>query len=276
MGEQLPTTNFSASWGRVDDTTEPSFYSDLLQATRAQMIDQALRDPDEVFGPLDLRHGLRVLDVGCGTGDYLRILAPLVAPGQAVGIDLSRTLIERARQLAAGSHSNLSFRFGNAYELPVPDGSFDRVISTQVLLHLSDPWRALAEMRRVLTPTGRLLISEWDWDSTCLSVTDRELGRRFVHLLCDEMNNGLIVRELRWRLREHRFAHVDISPEVRLSHEPDAAFQWLIEPAARQLVRTGALTEQDGARLLQDLQERAHTGRYFLARTYYTITATVD
>ncbi len=61
-------------------------------------------------------------------------------------------------------------------------------------------------------------------------LTDRELGRRFVHLLCDEMNNGLIVRELRWRLQEHRFAPVDTSSEVQLSHEPGAAFQWLIEP----------------------------------------------
>ncbi len=63
------------------------------RGTRAQGLDQARRDPGTVFGPLELRASLRVLDVGCSPGGYLRILAPLVAPGPAVGIDLSATLI---------------------------------------------------------------------------------------------------------------------------------------------------------------------------------------
>ena len=183
MSERLPATNFSASWARVDETSDPSFYSRLLDATRAQGLEQARREPASVFGPLELRAGLRVLEVGCGTGDYLRIMAPLVAPGPAVGIDLSATLIGCAQQRAAADESSdggasVSFQVGDAYDLPFPDASFDRVVATQVLLHLAEPWRAVAEMRRVLAPAGLLSIGEWDWDSTCLAVTDRELGRR--------------------------------------------------------------------------------------------------
>ena len=205
MSETVPTTNFSASWTRVDQTSDPSFYSSLLEATRAQGLDQARREPGAVFGALELRAGLRVLDVGCGTGGYLRIMAPLVAPGAAVGIDVSATLIARAQQLAAAEEANVSFRVGDAYDLPFPDASFDRVVASQVLLHLAEPWRAVAQMRRVLAPGGLLSIGEWDWDSTCLAVTDRELGRRFTHLLCDQMRNGLIVRELPWQLARHGF-----------------------------------------------------------------------
>ena len=274
MSERVPTTNFSASWTRVDQTSDPSFYSRLLDATRAQGLELARRQPDAVFGPLELRAGLRVLDVGCGTGEYLRIMAPLVAPGLAVGIDLSTTLIAHAQQGGAADETNVSFRVGDAYDLPFPDASFDRVVATQVLLHLADPWRAIAEMRRVLAPGGLLSIGEWDWDSTCLAVTDRELGRRFVHLLCDQMHNGLIVRELPWQLKGHRFAHVAVTPQVRLSHELDAAYTWLIEPVTHELVRAGALTSTEGGRLLDDLRERADTGRYFLARTYYSVLAT--
>ena len=119
---------------------------------------------------------MRVLDVGCGTGGYLRILVPLVAPGPAVGIDLSATLIAEAQQRTAAGEANVSFRVGNAYDLPFPDASFDRVVATQILLHLADPWRAVTEMRRVLAPGGLISVGEWDWDSTCLAVTDRELG----------------------------------------------------------------------------------------------------
>jgi ubiquinone/menaquinone biosynthesis C-methylase UbiE len=275
MPDSVPTTNFSASWVRVDHTSNPSFYSALLDATRAEGLEQARREPGAAFGPLDLRPGLRVLDVGCGTGDYLRIMAPLVAPGPAVGIDVSATLIGVAQQRAATDGGNVSFRVGDAYELPLADASVDRAVATQVLLHLADPWRALAEMRRVLAPAGLISIGEWDWDSTCLAVTDRELGRRFTHLLCDQMHNGLIVRELPAQLALQGFTRVSVTPQVKLSREPGAAYQWLIEPVAQEFARTGALTTGEAARLLDDLRERARTGRYFLARTYYSVIATL-
>jgi ubiquinone/menaquinone biosynthesis C-methylase UbiE len=274
MGERIPTTNFSASWVRVDQTGDPSFYASLLDATRAQGLDQARRDPGTAFAPMELRAGLRVLDVGCGTGGYLRILAPLVAPGPAVGIDLSATLIAQAQQRTAASEANVLFRVGNAYDLPFPDASFDRVVATQILLHLADPWRAVTEMRRVLAPGGLISVGEWDWDSTCLAVTDRELGRRFTHLLCDQMHNGLIVRELPWQLERSGFTHVTVTPQVHLSRDPGAAYEWLIEPVAREFARTGVLTPGESDRLLGDLRERAATGRYFLARTYYSVIAT--
>jgi SAM-dependent methyltransferase len=276
MTERVPTTNFSTGWTQVDRTSDPSFYTGLLDATRAQDLDQARQEPAAVLAPLQLRPGLRVLDIGCGTGDYLRIVAPLVAPGRAVGIDLSETLVAQARRRAGPAEPNVSFQVGDAYDLPVPDATVDRAIATQILLHLADPWRAAAEFRRVLAPGGRLAISEWDWDSTCLAVTDRDLGRRFVHLLCDRMRNGLIVRDLPFHLTRLGFAQIAVTPRVQMSREPGPAQEWLIEPAAQELVRTGALTADEGRRLLDDLRERAAEGRYFLARTYYTVIAAVD
>jgi ubiquinone/menaquinone biosynthesis C-methylase UbiE len=279
VSERLPVTNFSASWTQVDQTADPSFYASVLDATRAEGLAEARRDPGKAFAALKLRAGLRVLDVGCGTGDQLRLIAPLVAPGPAVGVDLSAALITRARQRTAPAttpaQAHVSFQVGDACELPFANAAFDRVVANQVLLHLADPWRAVAEMRRVLAPRGLLSIGEWDWDSTCLAVTDRDLGRRFTHLLCDQMSNGLIARDLTWQLERHDFAQVAITPQVRLSREPGAAQQWLIEPVTRELVRTGALTQKEGTLLLADLHERAETGQYFLARTYYTVIATV-
>jgi hypothetical protein len=99
--DSVPSTNFSASWSQVDQTADPSFYVGLLDATRAATLDQARRDPDLVLDPLELRAGLGVLHAGCGTGGYLRLLAPLVAPGRAVGIDLSATLIAEVLQREA-------------------------------------------------------------------------------------------------------------------------------------------------------------------------------
>ena len=274
MSPDVPTTNFSSSWTRIDQTTDPSFYSQMLDATRAQLLQAARLSPAEFFAPLKLAPGSRVLDVGCGTGDFLRVVAGLIAPGQAIGIDLSELLIAEATRRNSVDDDNVSFRVADAYELPFPDGSFDCVLANQVLLHLAEPWRAVAEMRRVLAPAGRLSIGEWDWDSTCLALSDRELGRRFTHLICDHMTNGLIVRELASQLLRLGFAEVDVDPQVRLSRDLDAAFKWLIEPAARQFVQDGTLTEEEGTRLLDDLQDRAQTGDFFMARIYYATIAT--
>ena len=274
MSSDVPTTNFSSSWTRVDRTSDPAFYSRLLDATRAQLLESARRNPTEFFGSLQLEPGSRVLDVGCGTGDLLRVLASLVAPGQACGIDLSAQLVALARQRTSEDDANVSFEVADAYALPFPDGSFDCVIANQVLLHLIEPWRAVAEMRRVLAPGGRLSVGEWDWDSTCFALSDRELGRRFTHLLCDRMNNGLIVRQLASQLRRLGFAEVAMDPQVRVSRDLDAAFQWLIEPAVRAFVESGELSSAEGARLLDDLRDRGRTGDYFMARTYYSTIAT--
>jgi ubiquinone/menaquinone biosynthesis C-methylase UbiE len=273
VSERVPVTNFSASWTQVDQTSDPSFYASLLDATRAEGLAEARRDPDAAFAPLKLQAGLRVLDVGCGTGDYLRFMAPLVAPGPAVGVDLSAALISYAQRRTAPGQAKVAFQVGDACRLPFAGAAFDRVVANQVLLHLADPWRAVREMRRVLRPGGLLSIGEWDWDSTCLALSDRELGRRFTHMLCDQMNNGLIARELRWQLERRGFTNVTVTPQVRLSREPGAAHQWLIEPVTRELVRIGELTPEEGSLLLADLHERAADGRYFLARTYYAAIA---
>lgn len=59
------------------------------------------------------------------------------------------------------------------------------------------------------------------------------------------------------------------------SAAPTLATRPAFEPVARELARTGALTAGESDRLLDDLHERASTGRYLLARTYYSVIATV-
>jgi SAM-dependent methyltransferase len=97
----------------------------------------------------------RILDAGCGSGP---LFAALRDRGAAVtGIDASAGMLELARR-RLGADADLRVA-DLADPLPFPDGAFDDVIASLVLHYLEDWGPTLAELRRVLTPGGRLIIS---------------------------------------------------------------------------------------------------------------------
>ena len=269
----VPSTAFADAWIQVDRTEDPRFFVNLLDATRARLLERARAAPTKFFAPLALRPGLNVLDVGCGTGDFLRLLAPIVSPGAAVGVDLSETMIAEARQRSGANMENLSFRVGSVLELPFPPASFDRVVATQLLLHVPDPVKALAEIRRVLTTSGVVAITEIDWGTLVVHSSNNELGRRFSDLACRELRNGLIIRELPGQLRALGFNRISIAPEVEVAQDLDAFYTWFVQPSLKHFKKIGAFSEAEADAFLGDLQERARHGRYFSSRTCYTVLA---
>ena len=96
-----------------------------------------------------------VLEVAIGTG---RNLTFYPAGVRLTGIDLSPAMLERARERAGELGMEVDLREGDAQDLPFPGGSFDTVVCTLSLCNVPDDRRAIAEMKRVLRPGGRLLL----------------------------------------------------------------------------------------------------------------------
>lgn len=111
-----------------------------------------------------LRPGMRALDVAGGTGDLARGMAKQVGPeGLVILSDINAAMLEngRRRLIDAGVIGNVEFAQINAEEIPFPDASFDCVTIGFGLRNVTDKAKALASMRRVLKPGGRLLVLEF-------------------------------------------------------------------------------------------------------------------
>ena len=116
------------------------------------------RSAAETLRRLEPRAAERVLDVGCGTGTLLALLGDRQPGVEACGVDLSPEMLN----VAAGKvPAHVRLLVGNAESLPFADGSFDAVVSSSVYHYWRRPGQSLAELRRVLRPGGRLVITDW-------------------------------------------------------------------------------------------------------------------
>src|SRR5215471_4580013 len=101
--------------------------------------------------------GMRVLDVATGPG-VVAFRAASRGASSVVGVDLAPRMV----QLASAAYSGVDFRLGDAEDLPIPDRSFDAVVSNFGIGHFPRPERALAEFVRVARPGGAVAVSWWD------------------------------------------------------------------------------------------------------------------
>jgi ubiquinone/menaquinone biosynthesis C-methylase UbiE len=105
-----------------------------------------------------IQPGHRVLEIGCGTGNLLVTVARRHPDAEVIGIDPDPAALRRARRKAKRAGLPVRLERGFAGELPFPDGSIDRVLSSLMWHHLDDDEkpRAMREIRRVLRPGGQL------------------------------------------------------------------------------------------------------------------------
>ena len=176
------------------------YYEELWESLPPDLVppDLELR---QRFALSDITAHDRVLDLGCGAGDLTANLAQ-VAP-RTVGADVAEAALARAR----AKHPDLELRLVPLDgPLPFSDGAFSVVWSSEVIEHVADTARWLSEVRRVLAPHGRLLLTTPDHGRLRLL-----LGG--VERYCDPVGDHLHLyseRSLRALLRDFGFADITV------------------------------------------------------------------
>ncbi len=100
-----------------------------------------------------------ILDIGCGTGVFLRRAAMSFPEAKLTGVDASAEMI-KAALASAPAGVDVTLRVGSAEALPLPDSSFDLVVTTSSFHHWTDQKQGLAEVHRVLRPGGVFVLSD--------------------------------------------------------------------------------------------------------------------
>jgi ubiquinone/menaquinone biosynthesis C-methylase UbiE len=149
----------------------------------------------------------RVLEIGCGTGVFLEMVA--ASGANLHGIDLSVDLLSRAAERAR-SLPNVRLHRGNVEQLPFPDGTFDTVYGSSILHHLH-LLPALREIFRVLRPGGRAVFTEPNIINPQVAFMFHfHLGKEYFGVSPDEMAFSRF--RARRSLNEVGFADVVVTP----------------------------------------------------------------
>jgi SAM-dependent methyltransferase len=225
---------------------------------------------------LRLREGGAVLDVGCGHGACLPLLAQRVgAGGRVAGIDASAAMVAAAQRRVSAQGLRAEVQGGDAHELPFGDAAFDAARIDRVLMFLREPQRALAELVRVVRPGGRICLSEGDVGTHGIDATDVTTTRAMLAALSDRSPQGWIGRRLRTMCLDAGLIDVELSLVPILS---TSYAEWNdrlgVESQVAMAVEAGLVTPEAAASWLADLRLRDAQGRFTATALLFVVTAT--
>jgi ubiquinone/menaquinone biosynthesis C-methylase UbiE len=231
----------------------------------------ALRRRRLVREAIAARSGERVADVGCGAAFYVAELSDEVGrDGSIVGVDSSESMLALAERRCA-SLRNVSFHTGDATALPVQDADFDCAFSVQVLEYVPDTAAALAELRRVLRPGGRVVIWDVDWATVSWRSDDDSRMERVLGTFDQHLAHRSLPRTLASQMRAAGFRDVISQGHVFASTEFDPeTYGVALIPLIRDFVAgRKSVSAEDAAAWSADQERLGSLGEYYFTCTQF-------
>jgi len=255
----------------VDSRSDPTFFVRFLDAANELL--RMSPSKQIILDGLRLRHGARILDLGCGLGDDTFQVAQRVgANGRVTGVDVSASMIDEARRRAAGRGLPVDFEVGDSQALRFDTGTFDGVRVERMLMHVPDADRAVAEMIRVLAPGGRISVFDFDWETQACDSPYKVTTRKIALTFCDTMKNGWIGRRLPRLLTSHGITDVALKNEtVFVTYE---FLKLLLGGHVARLHDNGVVSREEANQWWTSLAEADRDGTFLYGFTAFIVSGT--
>jgi SAM-dependent methyltransferase len=215
--------------------------------------------------------GETIVDVGSGPGYLIAELARAVGDtGKVIGIDPSADM-RKAAASRCDSFPNVRILDGTATELPLDNDSVDRCVSLQVFEYLPDIPTALAEIRRVLRPGGRLVVGDIHWDSWVWHSDEPERMAAMMSAWDHHLTNRCVPAKLPQMMREAGYQVETVIPLVVLDTvlRNDGLAMMLLS-LMQAYARQNELADEPTVRAWADEQRHlAANGRFFFSLVHF-------
>lgn len=232
---------------------------------------------DKYAAQLALPSSARVLEVGCGTGATLRLLARRGDfTGKAFGVDQCRPFIDAASKFSQDENvsDRLTFQVGDAHCLDFPPATFDAVIAHTLISHVTEPATVLSEMARVVRPGGTVVIFDGDYASLTYAFPDHVFGHKMdVALARATFNNPRVMRDLPRLLPELGLSLTAAWGDAVVEVGNGSYFKSFAETYVPFVTRAGLLPTQAVDAWLNEQRQAMENGTFFAACNYYTYLA---
>ncbi len=167
LAAALAAAGLGAAPLRAQEQPAPRVPAPVMSYHGAEWLERPGRmeeeQPLEVIAAMDLKPGMIVVDLGCGTGYYARKMAPKVLPGGTVyGEDIQPEMLDLMQQLSAKEKiENIVPILGDETDPKLPKGKVDWIIMADVYHEFQHPEPMLAKMLESLSPTGKVCLLEY-------------------------------------------------------------------------------------------------------------------
>ncbi|PTF96957.1 hypothetical protein BU667_11265 [Staphylococcus chromogenes] len=149
-----------------------------------------------LFASIPIKEGMRVLDLGCATGEVTNIVADMVGDeGEDFGIDINENMIQTA--IDNKTKANTQFIQSDIYNLPEDIGKFDVIVGRRILMYLPDVMDCLNKVKSYMKPQGSLCFQESDAinGSTIIKIYLTKFGIRGLVPKDNQLNFFLILKK---------------------------------------------------------------------------------